>query len=383
MDIKCKYIFVINQCSIGQQLYTCQVTEASLTQSDNRTIQSFSGNHLTGKTNNDVTAVWFKKTEATFFPRGLHRIFPNLISVRIENCGLKEITCDDLKGLQNLEVIYLANNQLTTLPSNLFQNMPKLKKIDFHINNLEFLSSKLMRPLNALTWVDFRKNKSINVLYMNNMNSMHPESVKTIEELNRIIDINCKLPEGEAEEKDEKEAHKAKTLQGLHNLWESRKFSDFSIFVGSKEFKVHKNVLSIHCTVFDRKDHANYFGLRNTNEKSVHDLLRFIYTCEKPKPENAIEIFQLSFLFGVEELKLICERIICEILLNDFNAYQIFKLGFDYASDKIKNEAFDRIKVKLVPEVGLADDSILLPEKLREQVQNHKKGERYQKPSIF
>lgn len=385
MDVKCKYIWPINRCSIGHQLYTCQVTSASITQSDSRTIQSFSGNHLTGKSNDDVVAVWFKKTVVQFFPQGLHRIFPNLISVRIDNCELKEITRDDLTGLQNLEMIYLANNQLTTLPSNLFQNMPKLKKIDFHINNLEFLSSKLMRPLmnNALTWVDFRKNKNINALYMNASNSMHPESVDTIEELNKIIDINCKVPEGETEERDEKEDHKVKTLQGLNKLWATRKFPDFSIFVGSKEFKVHKSVLSIHCSVFDRKDHANYFGLRNTSEKAVHDFLRYVYTGDKPEPKNAIEIFQLSFLLGVEELQLICERIICKNVMNDSNAWQIFMLGCDYASDAIKNEAFDRIKF-LYPEAGLSD---LLPEKLNKQIQIDGEGKiikyNHQKPSIF
>lgn len=386
MEVKCKYFWLINGCSNGHQLYTCQVTSASITQSDNRTIQSFSGVHLSGKGDNDVAAVWFKKTIVDFFPRGLHRIFPNLISVRIDNCGLKAITRDDLTGLQNLEMLFLANNLLTTLPSNLFENTPKLKKIDFHINNLEFLSSKLMRPLmsNALTWVDFRKNKCINVLYMNASNSMHPESVGTTKELMRIIDGNCKIPEGEAEEKDNKEAHKTKMLQGLNNLWTTRKFSDFSIFVGSKEFKVHKNVLSIQCSVIDRKEHVNYFGLRNTSEKAVHDLLRYIYTGDEPETKNAIEIFQLSFLLGVKEVKLISERMICKNVLNDFNAYQIFSLGRDYASDKIKNESFKRIKF-MYPEAGLSEDSTLLPDKLREQLQIDQQGIKgsYQIPSIF
>lgn len=194
MDLKCKFETQY-WSALNKILYTCHVTSALISGIDNRVIQSFTGVHEKDKTDNDVEAIFYEETEISFFPRGLHKIFPRLLAIRIYHCGLKELTKDDLEGLENLERLNLCENDLETLPSNLFEGMSKLKKIDFSGNELEFLSSNLFRPImnNKLTSVSFCDNKNIDVFY----NPGYSESVADLDALMNIIDENCEMPEGE------------------------------------------------------------------------------------------------------------------------------------------------------------------------------------------
>lgn len=168
MKINCEYKQIL-WTGLKKNIYTCWIDSVAITRIDERTIKSISGQHLCGKSDKDVEAIRFHETIVTYFPRGLHKIFPRLILIYIFNCRLKEIIRDDLKGLENLEQIYLNNNRLKTLPSNLFDGMPMLRRIEFWNNELEFVSSKLLRPIKenglSFTLIDFRGNKNIDAIY--------------------------------------------------------------------------------------------------------------------------------------------------------------------------------------------------------------------------
>lgn len=196
MEIKCTFETQYWP-ALSDNFYTCHVTSASITEIDNRVIQSFTGVHGNDKTDNDVEAIFFEETKINFFPRGLHKIFPQLMAIRIYHCGLKDITKDDLEGLENLELLDLCENDLETLPSNLFEGMIKLKKINLSGNELEFLTSNLLKPImnNKLISVSFCDNKSIDAFY----SSGYSESVADLDALMEIIDENCETPEGEEE----------------------------------------------------------------------------------------------------------------------------------------------------------------------------------------
>jgi Leucine-rich repeat (LRR) protein len=50
---------------------------------------------------------------------------------------LKVISKEDLAGLEKLEELYLINNELTSLPKDLFDDMKMLKSVSFKLNELE------------------------------------------------------------------------------------------------------------------------------------------------------------------------------------------------------------------------------------------------------
>lgn len=369
MELKCTYLLRTRK-GFTNQLYTCKITSASITKTDDRTIKLIEGDHLAGKGDVDVEAIIFTDTVVEVFPRNLHVIFPRLVAVNIDKCGLKEITQEDLAGLENLETIFLQNNQLKSLPSNLFQAMTKLKRISFYNTALEFVSSQLLKPLikNGLTWVDFRMNGKIDAFYGHG----DSRSVATIEKLMEIIEASGKVPQGE-EERNEKYSHYAKMVQGFNYLWTSRKLSDFKIIAGEKEFPVHKSVLSIHSKVFagmflEQANHSKEFRLRDTTFKAIYNFLRFFYTGELPDAESAPDVLALAFQLKADELKIICERIICQNSLKNSNAKNVFMIGHVNASNKLIVEAFNMIKSNH-PNAGFTDDLMQQPEKFMKMVE--------------
>ena len=83
--------------------YTCQKESKEPIIEEGTKIATYKGIHAAGKTNIDVEAFCVGSTQIEYFPRGLSSIFPRLTTVMINNCGIKEISRKDLKGLGNLE----------------------------------------------------------------------------------------------------------------------------------------------------------------------------------------------------------------------------------------------------------------------------------------
>lgn len=181
------------ECSFGtsNQVYVCNVAAASII-TPNENIISFKGNHHPGRNNNDVTWISFSDLEVEYFPRDLQRIFPNLNALAIVNCGLNEISQQDLTGLEKLVYLGLRYTRIKSLPDDLFNNMPNLKKIDLSHNKIEFASSRLIEPIeNQLDFFYLSSNTSINEFYHRGGN----DGCETVQELMAKIDEQCKPPE--------------------------------------------------------------------------------------------------------------------------------------------------------------------------------------------
>jgi hypothetical protein len=161
MEIKCKFE------TVGWAIdsYSCHVVSASITKPG--TTIKFYGIHEEGRSNEDVEAIFFLNTQVKYFPRGLNLVFPRLKHLEIINCGLLELSRDDLAGLEDIEKLYLDCNQLKILPENLFKGMRNLKQVSFNNNKLEFVSSNMLRPLleNYVIYVNFLNNPRINSVY--------------------------------------------------------------------------------------------------------------------------------------------------------------------------------------------------------------------------
>lgn len=198
MEVLCE--FNDEDYEIGDEeiiLYKCHIYEAAITKPGTE-ISAFVGEHLPGGSHSDVRVIAFENTTVEFFPRGLHKSFPNLLAIQVSSCELKEISRVDLNGLENIEKLSLSHNTLLSLPSNLLIGMQNLKQISFRDNQLKFLSSKLIQHLawNENIVVDFRDNDAIDEIY-------YPEGdFESLEYLMGVIDKNCQTP---AEEKEKEE----------------------------------------------------------------------------------------------------------------------------------------------------------------------------------
>lgn len=370
MDLKCVF-------RVKDLIYTCLIETAEIIESKTE-VRDVIGAHHVGKSNLDVHIVYFKNTTVYQFPRGLQKIFPNMEHLSISSCGLQSISREDLKGLGDiLESAYFDYNELTSLPDDLFEDMQMLKEISFEGNELVSVKSTLLKPiLELLIFVDFCDNVNIDAFY-------GPGSDLTKEDLMKLIDRQCKgffeVESASILQTNTQESQR-KFVNGFAELWKMGNLSDFTIITKTKQFRVHKTVLAIQCTViaayFETEGHQNEKKINEYDEATIEQFLNFLYTGELPKVYRVDELFKIASKFGAARLKSICEDLLLK-KLNEASAFEIFMLGHQNESVKLKVAAFDEIQKNFLNET-LDDELMNDPDHLRALIQ----GDKVRKRSI-
>ena len=100
-------------------------------------------------------------------------------------------------------------------------------------------------------------------------------------------------------------------------LLENNLFSDVTLKVEGKEFKLHKNILAARsqsfCRLFNEKIEQYVFTIADVKCKTMRHLLQFIYGEEvNVSPDIAIELLMAADKFKLDDLKFYCEEVISE-----------------------------------------------------------------------
>lgn len=349
MEIECKFF----ECFYSS-FYSCNVVSASIT-NQFTDVKAFKGQHCSGNTTKDVKMLKFEDTHVDYLPRGLYKTFGNLVDLYIINCGLKEISRKGLIGLENLQMLHVGYNELTSVPSDLFVNTQKLKWVVFLNNKIERLSSRLFSPLmNQLELVDLRGNVKIDAFFLDKK-AGDSKSI-SFDELMEKIDSSCDRPIA-----NQSEMFMEKIVEGFEELWNSKRLSDFAIIVDSKEFLVHKVVLatrsSVFSALFENEMHerqSNQMKIQDFSADAVEEFLQFFYSGRVPNETNAMELYALASKYDVLELKENCEANVLENL-DESNAVEVLNLGHLYSSKEIVQKAFDMI-IKAYPDIDFPDN---------------------------
>ncbi|CAO1433815.1 unnamed protein product [Diamesa hyperborea] len=129
--------------------------------------------------------------------------------------------------------------------------------------------------------------------------------------------------------------------------------SDFTIIVKSKEFKVHKLVLSVRSPVFNTMFKSNWkeavhnkVEINDIESNTFEKLLIFIYCGKIPEDLDsyAMDLFVAADKYEVTELKNECEKYIFENVSKD-NAMDVFNLSNLYSCNyDLKPLSFEIIK---------------------------------------
>ncbi|CAO1432536.1 unnamed protein product [Diamesa tonsa] len=147
----------------------------------------------------------------------------------------------------------------------------------------------------------------------------------------------------------------SKLLDDFGKLMLDSTHSDFTIFVQSKEFKVHKSVLSARSPVFKIMFLSK---MKEAAEKKVEiidvdpdvfeQLLTFIYSGEIADLDDyAMDLFVAADKYGIKDLRNVCENHIFQNISND-NAMAVYKLATLYSCNHdLKQMSFQIIKKKL------------------------------------
>ena len=344
MELQCKFecTYAYRNFSLRTN-YTCKIEDASIKE-PGVIIKAFNGEHSFGRLNKSVEILRILNTDVHFLPIGIGELFPNLTCLEVVNCGLTEISRNDLRKFSNLEKLILSGNKLVMLPDDLFADTPKLNQICFNHNSLQRLSSKLLQPI--------RKNLVTAKFYRNPLFSGNYAAGENLDGFMKLLDFwhspPLEVPKYETDE-----------IKKAEEFFETGKFSDFTIKVGDKEYKVHKFMLALKSSVFEEmftkdQDIQVFKNIKIFSKSAFEDFLRYFYNSEIRNEDCVLELFELAAEFNVPKLKSECEEIISK-QIDKSNVIEIYNLGHLYDSHKLKQKAFAKIQ-NIVP--GTSDDLI-------------------------
>lgn len=322
----------------------CVIKSANITGSETVKFVCNPGTSVGGAHAPAIKYLELSKGKVQFLPRGFPNIFPNLISLSITGCGLEKITASDLLGLEILTDLKLDENKLISLPSDLFVNMKSLERISFKNNEIRYLTSKLFDHSEKLKFANFQGNKAIDVKF-----SQDSPTFNSIEQLKGTIESCCLPPI---------EERTSTTDQLFTELWESKKFSDFIIEVGLKEFQAHRCVLGLQSSVLAATLDSDMEEAKNNRLKivdfsaeAVEHFLEFLYTGKLEDRLNALEVFGLSVKYDVKNLQMLATDLIMDSI-NESNVVVVLGFAILHDSSHIKRAAFATVKI-IVNELDL------------------------------
>lgn len=184
---------IIFECEYGTQnftnigaIYRCTTTLYS--EVDNQVLTAVNGKHEEGKSNSDVKGVWIDLIEKNldYIPKGLDKIFPNLIAINAYKGKISKLNGDELSDYKHLEFFSMRVNPIEYVPGNLFRNNPKMTTIWLYGNEIKYVGSDLLDGLDRLSYVDFRWNKCIHQIAWD---------ASEIEALKKSLHKNCTVTE--------------------------------------------------------------------------------------------------------------------------------------------------------------------------------------------
>lgn len=134
-------------------LYTCNLDEITLSTGGNFNIV-IGGQHLEGRTNNDVEVVNVLNSNVPFIIKELFTTFPNIDDLRILNGSLTEIKAGDFAYANKLRILNTRNNpKLTFVGVNAFTGASNLQSLILQVNQIANLDEGVFNGLSNLVYL--------------------------------------------------------------------------------------------------------------------------------------------------------------------------------------------------------------------------------------
>lgn len=271
-------------------------------------------------------------------PNNLHNLFPNLQVLTLNCCSIEKISRENLQGLETINTLSFGHNRLTSLPDDLFVDMNHLISIDFRGNPIEFVSSKLLTPIeDKLRFACFKDT------YITESFDIQSETGNGLESLKEALD---------ARKKDYERLLRKRKPDELSNSNVFVEVSELTIKALGKEFKIRKSIAqsSIFGKMFtDDIGQASKLlnNIKNNNEEILNSFLEYFNSGTIEESVNAEKMLELAVAFDVLALKSICEaRILNKV--DEANAIEVFNIAHRHQSSDLKKKSFEIIK-KMFP----------------------------------
>lgn len=140
--------------------YSCVVSDLSTSYND-RFVTTIHGQHLEGRTNEDVVKVLIEHQSCPYLPINLGEHFKNLDTLYVMKSKVMHLTNDDLTGLTKLKILDVSYNPIKRIHSDYFKGHGSIEIISFYDCDLNYIEVGALDPLVNLKEGHFQFNECI------------------------------------------------------------------------------------------------------------------------------------------------------------------------------------------------------------------------------
>lgn len=159
LKVTCNYQIV--SWSFISDHYQCQVTDVHVDTAD-AVVESIDGQHLPGKTVDDVKSIQIDNQVCMFLPQRFDSFFKNIEGIQMNSANLTAITQADLKPFPHLKQLIVRDNDVQELSADLFDFNKELISLDFTNNNLNLIPENVFAKLEKLESINLVDNVCVN-----------------------------------------------------------------------------------------------------------------------------------------------------------------------------------------------------------------------------
>lgn len=166
LALQCASSTIILDCTYSMRtwaivgsVYQCSPRIIQLDQT--RNVVGVSQNHLTGKRNQDVEAIFIDRQPIDLIPKDIELFFGNIETLIIWWSPIKSVTKDDLKPFPKLKVIEIQMCQIGVISGDIFKYSPELQFVNFQKNEITNVGPGVLEPCPKLIIAHFNSNLCI------------------------------------------------------------------------------------------------------------------------------------------------------------------------------------------------------------------------------
>jgi Leucine rich repeat len=157
ISLECEYN-TANWLHLGN-VYYCEAKVGQL--NAGHAVTGVSGNHASGKTNDDVKAIQIMNQALDFIPRDVNKYFKNIQGLSMWNAKLKVISKFDLQQFPELRSFYINGNPIEAVEGDLFSYTKKLRLVALENNKITSVGANLFSDLKDLRALFFQYNSCL------------------------------------------------------------------------------------------------------------------------------------------------------------------------------------------------------------------------------
>lgn len=291
-----------------------------------------------------IKAIYFKNGVMKKLPKRLSEICPAIELLSVRNCGLEEISKSDLSGFGSLRTLSIENNELITLPNDLFEDNPEISWVSFKGNKLLHIGPNILDPLKTLKTADFRGNLRINYEYCLSLYDLIKDQHK---DGCHLTHRSFKKLQRKIRKMEPFELRPRSGLDGdVKHLLTTDNLKDFTICIDGNQFKVHKLLIAARSPAINnlmkQNPQSDKIVFKDIPTQTFELILDFVYDDKLPAGDY-FEVYAAAAKLQIAELKEFSADKLAT-MIGDENALKILTAANEYKSEELKVKAFEHIR---------------------------------------